>query len=126
MLDAHERAKIVQTARELRYELQQCVETDPLIACGPEPCVLVAALSRACSTTGIQLELYITAIATDPELARLDDESILSSVTDAPDPGPYDCLSGRDPPDSWLRAHDEREETVSALSISSGAPDSSR
>ena len=94
MLDARERAEIVRTARELHDELQRYAENDPLAACAPEPAVLVAALSRACSTTGIQIELYIAAIASDPELARLDDESVLSSVTGAPDPGPYDCLSG--------------------------------
>ena len=109
MLDARERAKIVETARELHKALQQVLETDPSLASAPEPAVLFAALSRACISTGIQLEVYLTAIETDAELARLDDESIRSSVTDAPDPGPYDCLSGRDPPDSWLRAHDERE-----------------
>ena len=62
-------------------------------------------LALACSETGLEIERYLSALEHHPDLAHLQKESLLRVVTEGQDPGPYDAISGRDPADSWKRAH---------------------
>ena len=70
---------------------------------GPETEELLA---RTCSEHGIEYPAYRSALAEDPGLAELHRVAVDGIVIGQVDPGPYDVISPRDPPDSSLRAHE--------------------
>jgi hypothetical protein len=104
------RAAVVKAIRDLSSELSERVAADPdlgrRVRAG-DTAPIDDLMACVCVRLGVRRAQYEAALAEDPRLVELQKMSVQEAVANSTDPGPYDVLSSRDPPDSWLRTPDD-------------------
>ena len=104
------RAAVVKAIKALSTELSERMASDPdlgrRVRAG-DPAPIDDLVAGVCVRLGVRRAQYEAALAHDPSLLELQKMAVQEAVTHSTDPGPYDALSSRDPPDSWLRTPDD-------------------
>jgi hypothetical protein len=106
MFELIDRAVVVRAMRLFIELVEEAAERHDGAATLASDRILDSLLERACDSCGLARSDYEAALGRAPDLACLQGLSLRSIGIAGADPGPYDRISGRDPADSWLRAHD--------------------
>ena len=126
------RAAVIGVIKALSEELSELVTRDPKrgrrIRSG-DLSAIDELMARICSRFGINRSYYEASLAADPTLFELQKNALAEATTSAPDPGPHDMISARDPADSWLHTpphldhlREPPNADTSAVAVSKKAP----
>jgi hypothetical protein len=85
-MDRQDRERVVRTIRELEVVARELRERREPI----DPTELVHGAQARC---GVDPSKYDLALAEDHDLVILEETALREAVSDAGDPGPYDCIS---------------------------------
>jgi hypothetical protein len=85
-MDARDRERVIRTVRQLEIVARELRERGEPI----DPTELVHGAQARC---GVDPSNYERALAEDPDLVILEETALREAVSDASDPGPYDCIS---------------------------------